>query len=82
MNELHTKADTGLTSNEAFLEVVTHSKKGNPWSIVVSINGKPIEFEIDTGAEVSVISKAAHNRIGSPTHQRRPYMAPVIMSYR
>ena len=68
VNELHMKADTDDSApmnNEAFLGVVTSN--GNPWSIVVSVNEKPIEFEIDTGAEVSVISKKAHRDIGCPT---------------
>ena len=40
------------------------------WSIVLSLNGKPIQFEIDTGAEVTAISQNAHSEIGSP--QLRP----------
>ena len=38
-----------------------------PWSVTLSVNGKPMPFEIDTGAEVSVISQKAHQDIGSPT---------------
>ena len=67
VNKLHTKAATEVTGNEAFLGVVTHNSEGNAWTIVISIDDKPIEFEIDTGAEVSVISQAAYRKIGSPT---------------
>ena len=38
-----------------------------PWSVTLSVNGKPMPFEIDTSAEVSVISQKAHQDIGSPT---------------
>ena len=66
MNELH-EADINPTNNDAFLGVVTQSTDGNPWSIVISVNGHPIKFEIDTGAEVSVTSKKAHCKIGHHT---------------
>ena len=54
---------------EAFLG--TPTKQGDDqnsslWAVTVSLNGKPIQFEIDTGAEVSVISQKAHREIGSP----------------
>ena len=38
----------------------------NPWRLSLMLNGTPTEFEIDTGAEVTVISKARHEKIGSP----------------
>ena len=37
------------------------------WSVTLSVNSKPMPFEIDTGVEVSVISQKAHQDIGSPT---------------
>ena len=29
------------------------------WTVTVSVNGKPTQFKVDTGAEVTVISSAA-----------------------
>ena len=43
------------------------NSKDSPWSVVLTLNGKPTKFEIDTGAEVTAISKKAHKEIGSPT---------------
>ena len=54
---------------EAFLGTLTKQgddPNSNPWAVTVSLNGKPTQFEIDTGAEVSVISQKAHREIGSP----------------
>ena len=40
---------------------------GSPWAVTLFLNGKPINFEIDTGAEVNVISPSGHSKIGSPS---------------
>ena len=37
----------------------TVSAGGNPWIAMVSLNGLPTEFKIDTGADVKVITEAA-----------------------
>ena len=41
--------------------------RNNPWYIMVSINDKPVDFDIDTGAEVAIISSKAHHEIEGPT---------------
>ena len=54
---------------EAFLGTLTKQgddPNSSPWAVTVSLNGKPTQFEIDTGAEVSVILQKAHREIGSP----------------
>ena len=54
---------------EAFLGTLTKQSDdsdSSQWAVTVSLNGKPTQFEIDTGAEVSVISQKAHTEIGSP----------------
>lgn len=52
----------------AFLGGVdTHDATSNPWRLSLLLNGVPTEFDIDTGAEVSVISKPRHTKIGSPS---------------
>ena len=64
--EFHTK--TPPEKEEAFLGVLTGQEyPGSPWSVKLSLNGKPMRFEIDTGAEVTVIPPKTHQDIGSPT---------------
>ena len=66
MVEFHTK--TPPEKEEAFLVVLTGQEyPGSPWSVKLSLNGKPMRFEIDTGAEVTVIPPKTHRDIGSPT---------------
>lgn len=63
---VYVKQDSDTDSSEnAFLGTVKRSG-GSPWSITLSVDDKPIEFEIDTGAEVTVISTKAHREIGNP----------------
>ena len=53
----------------AFLGVIQKKgdqSDGSPWTVTLSLNGKPTKFEIVTGAEVTVISPSAHRKIGSP----------------
>ena len=40
---------------DAFIGVVQDSEHANPWVITLAVNGKPLKFKIDTGADVSVI---------------------------
>ena len=42
------------------------TKHDNPWLISLQLEGKPVEFHIDTGAEVSVIPELVYKKIGSP----------------
>ena len=41
-------------------------KAANPWIIPLQLNGKPVEFCIDTGAEVTVISEQTYENVGCP----------------
>ena len=50
--------------NDAFMGVV--QEQDNPWVVTLHLNGHPIHFCIDTGAEVTVISRDVHTRVGSP----------------
>ena len=43
---------------EAFLGLVQDSEHANPWVVTLLVNGKPLEFKIDTGADVTVIPKS------------------------
>ena len=54
---------------EAFLGTLTKqgdNPNSSPWAVTVSLNRKPTQFKIDTGAELSVILYKAHREIGSP----------------
>lgn len=56
-----------LKEEVAMVEEKSRTKtKAPPWAVTVSLNGKPTQFDIDTGAEVSVISQKAHRKIVSP----------------
>ena len=37
-----------------------------PWSVTLHLNGRSIFFCIDTGAEVTIISKKIYTKIGGP----------------
>ena len=59
----------GITKEELepFLGGVdSNNLTNNPWRLSISLNSVPVEFDIDTGAEVSVISESGHKEIGSP----------------
>ena len=50
--------------------VDTEDTTNNPWRLTLLLNGTPTDFEIDTGAEVSVISRESHEKIGTlPLYQ-------------
>ena len=53
--------------DEAFMGMVQQSKGSSPWSITLSVNGKPVEFKIDTGADVTVIPKSVFKKIPDVT---------------
>jgi len=45
----------------------THRTVRNLWRVSLLLNGVSTEFDIDTGAEVSVISETQHQKVGSPS---------------
>ena len=51
---------TDTINEEPFLDTIkitpTHSKD-NQWMIELLLNGKPVQFKIDTGADVTAISE-------------------------
>ena len=54
--------------SEAFLGSLTEeANPGCPWAVTLSLNGKPTRLEIDTGADVTVISQRIHREIGNPS---------------
>ena len=65
--------DTTETSDSTpqFLDAVSHqSTTTTAWHIRAMINGKEVIFKIDTGAEVTAISKEVYMAIGHPKLQR------------
>ncbi len=42
------------------------SSDSNPWMVTLEVNGNPVKFCIDTGAEVTVISEQIHEKAGRP----------------
>ena len=51
-----------------FLGAVTsETPQQNPWAVTIQLNSVPIEFHIDTGAEVTVITEALYHKVGSPS---------------
>jgi hypothetical protein len=51
-------------TGDAFLG--TLGARESPWEVTFRIDNKSITFNIDTGAEVTVVSEATHRHIGSP----------------
>ena len=53
---------------DGFLGVVTsETSPQKPWVVTVDLNRVPVEFHIDTGAEVTVITEDLYHRVGSPS---------------
>ena len=55
--------------SKAFMGVIKQSRTSNPWSITLLVNGTPVNFKIDTGADVTVISDSIHQGIPHSTLQ-------------
>ena len=63
--------DSSETSDSHFLDAVSdQSATTTTWHIRVKVNGKEVVFKIDTGAEVTAISKDVYKAIGHPKLQR------------
>ncbi len=48
-------------------QVPTVDAGDNPWVVTISINGSPVKFKIDTGADVSVISDTTYKALAKKT---------------
>ena len=59
---------SGVQAAYYFLRAVgAHSENSNdPWAVTLQLNETPMEFHIDTGAEVTVISEHASRQTGCP----------------
>ena len=55
-------------SDDNFQGVVTLDEKtDDPWTATLQLNNAPVEFHIDTGAKVTVVSETIHKKVGSPS---------------
>lgn len=52
-------------SDDYFLGAVG-AQGGDPWAVTLQLNKTPMEFHIDTGAEVTAISEHACGQIACP----------------
>ena len=48
--------------SKTFMGVIKQSRTSNPWSITLLVNGTPVDFKIDTGADVTVIPDSIHHK--------------------
>ena len=53
-------------TKEDFLGMVQNCENTNPWIITLLVNGKEVEFKLDTGADVTVIPKNVFESITEP----------------
>ena len=67
IGEVYEEPDTTeYDSDECFLGAVG-TGGNNRWQVTLHLNDNPTEFQIDTGAEASIISEGTHQKIGSPS---------------
>ena len=73
-----------VNSEEVDLLCCVNSRRVNPYTVVVELNGKPVSMEIDTGAAVSLVSRSTqtalfpHAILTKPKVQLRTYTAEPI----
>jgi len=53
------------TQEDPFLGAINPQSQSQ-WTEIVHLNGHPIQFKLDTGAEVTAMSEATYNHIGRP----------------
>ena len=56
----------GVVEEPALLTVPTISSGIDPWTVNIFLNECPVEFQIDTGADVSVISEDQYQKLKTP----------------
>ena len=57
-------SDMGRNTEQFFLGALSsRDKYEEPWSVALHINRKPVQFKIDTGADISVISALSYQAL-------------------
>ena len=59
-----------VPSEDAFLGAVSESREGDPWTVKLTLQGRPVTLYIDLGAQVTVITEQAWRRVGRPQLDR------------
>ncbi|EDO38514.1 predicted protein [Nematostella vectensis] len=49
-----------------FLGDVESDGTKNPWTVDLLINQKPVNFKVDTGADITVLSESTYNHLPNP----------------
>lgn len=62
----------------SYLYVVESCKPQNCWKVTLQLNGKPVEFCTDTGADMTVVPKELHESLYGATLEptKRPLTGP------
>ena len=63
-----TTIQTDTVNEEPFLgtiEIISTHSKDNQWMIELLLNGKAVQFKIDTGADITAISEYSRNQMES-----------------
>ena len=65
------------TEDDLFLGAV-HEDRSEPWTATILIDGKPIKFKLDTGADVTVISAALSSSVveSNPQPAKKTLLGP------
>jgi len=56
----------GVVEESALLTVPTISSGTDSWTVNIFLNECPVEFQIDTGADISVISDDQYQKLQTP----------------
>lgn len=59
-------AFVGTVEESESLMIPTVSMGAKPWTVTISLNKFPVEFQIDTGADVSVIPQELYKKLKAP----------------
>lgn len=67
----------GGNTEQFFLGAVSsRDKYEEPWSVALHINRKPVQFKIDTGADISVISALTYEALP----ERKAFKRGAVLS--
>ena len=56
--------------DEVYIAAVHQQPEKSPWVVTLGVNGSPVEFKIDTGADVSVLPEAIFKELRDVTLQQ------------
>jgi len=60
----------GTIEESDTLQVPTVTAGSDPWKVTVTLNSQPLEFHIDTGADVTVITEKLYKQLKCPQLQK------------